>query len=182
VDHVVAPLDPDHVAAVAALTADAAAAMGRGAPKRSQPHVTLVACTGVGRPEALAAVAGVAGEMAPFVLRAHGYGVFARTGHSGLSLHVPVVRNRELDRLHARVVDALAAVGAEVAGWSRPELWSPHITLLDRELTATDVGAGITALASRHHPSWHVPVDRLQLRGGWDDPAEGDAEVCFSRR
>jgi 2'-5' RNA ligase len=181
VEHVVVPLDPDHVAAVAALTADAAAAMGRGAPARSQPHVTLVAYTGPGRAAAREALADVAAEVAPFVLRAHGYGVFARTGHSGLSLHVPVVRNRQLDQLHARVVTALTTAGAEVAGWSQPELWSPHVTLLDRDLTATDVGAGIAALASRHHPSWHVPVDRLQLRGGWADPAEDEAEVRFSR-
>jgi 2'-5' RNA ligase len=181
VDHVVIPLDRDHVTAVAALTADAAESMGLAVPPRSQPHVTVVAYRGLDRAAALAAVSAAVAGLAPFVLRAHGFGVFARAGHSGLSLHVPVVRNHELDHLHARVHGALAAAGVEVAGWSEPALWSPHITLLDRELRAAEVGAGITRLAARHHPSWHVPVDRLQLRGAWADREQPDDEVRFRR-
>lgn len=165
--------------AVAALTAEAAAAMGLGMPERSEPHVTVVAFGGLSRSTALDAVTTAAGGMTPFVVRAHGFGVFARSGHSGLSLHVPVVRNPELDRLHAQVHEALVAVGAEVAGWSQRELWSPHITLLDRDLDATEVGAGIACLAARHHPSWHVPAERLELRGSWADRAQPNDEVPF---
>lgn len=180
-DHVVVPLDRDHVVAVAALAAEAAAAMGHPAQEGSEPHVTVVAFTGVARPEALAAVTAAVAELPPFVLRAHGFGVFARTGHSGLSLFVPVVRNGPLDALHAQVHGALLAAGAEVAGWTQPESWSPHITLLDRDLDATEVGAGITSLAARHHPSWHIPVDRLQMRGSWAERTQPSDEVCFSR-
>lgn len=181
VDHVVAPLDRDHIEAVEALVVEAADAMGISSPERSQPHVTVVAFRGVARPAALAAVRAAVVDLSPFVLRAHGFGVFARNGHSGLSLHVPVVRNGELDALHERVHTALLAVGAEVAGWSQRELWSPHITVLDRDLDASQVGAGIERLASHHHPSWHVPVDRLQLRGSWVDRDQPSDEVPFSR-
>jgi 2'-5' RNA ligase len=180
VDHVVVPLDRDHVEAVGALTAEAAAAMGVVLPDRSEPHVTVVAFGGVPRADALDAVRTAAADIAPFVLRAHGFGVFARTGHSGLSLHVPVIRNRSLDALHVCVYDALVAAGAEVAGWSQPELWSPHITLLDRDLEAAQVGAGIACLSSHHHPSWHVPVERLQLRGAWQDRDQPNEDVPLS--
>jgi 2'-5' RNA ligase len=181
VDHVVAPLDRDHIEAVEALVAEAADAMGIPNPERSQPHVTVVAFRGVTRPVALAALTAAVADLSPFVLRAHGFGIFARNGHSGLSLHVPVVRNEELDALHERVHRALVAEGAEVAGWSQRELWSPHITVLDRDLDAAQVGAGIERLASRHHPSWHVPVDGLQLRGSWHDRDQPSDEVPFSR-
>lgn len=181
-DHVVVPLDRDHIAAVDALATEAAAAMGVPPPERSQPHVTVVAFRGVVRSDALAAVTDAVAERAPFVMRAHGFGMFARTGHSGLSLHVPVVRGPSLDVLFGDVHRALVAVGAEVAGWTQPDTWSPHITLLDRGLEAPAVGAAVARLASHHHPSWHVPVDRVQVRGSWATRAQASDEVPLRPR
>ncbi len=179
-DHVVLPLDEDHVEAVAALV-DEAAAMEVPTGEWSAPHVTLVAYEGVPRSVALKAITvGVAGTP-PFALRAHGYGVFGSTGDGGLNLHVPVVRGRELDVLHEQVRDALLGVGAEVAGWTEPDVWSPHITLLDGDLDALDVAAGIACLAAHHHPSWHVPVDRLEVWGGWPERNRPGDEVRFRR-
>ena len=182
VDHVVAPLDRDHIEAVEALVAEVADAMGIPDPERSEPHVTVVAFRGVARPAALAAVTAAVADLPPFVLRAHGFGVFARNGHSGLSLHVPVVRNGELDR--APRTGARRA-GRRGGGGGRLEsaraVVAAHHGARPRSRRAAEVGAGIERLASRHHPSWHVPVDRLQLRGGWLDRDQPSDEVLFSR-
>jgi len=80
------------------------------------------------------------------------------------------VRAAALDALHGRVCAALHRAGAQVAGWSEPNIWYPHITLVDRGLDPAHLGAGVAWLARRHHPSWHIPVDRLQVTGSRPAP------------
>ena len=166
-DHVVIPLDGDHVGALGALSRGLAAATGVPASARTRPHVTVVAYTGLSRPAARDALEPAVGVVSPFVLHAHGFGFFSGDDASDLSLHVQVVRTEVLDGLHEAVATALEKAGAEVAGWSRAEQWSPHITLLDRDLHPDTLGAGAAWLAQRHHPSWRVRVDRLLVTGGW---------------
>jgi 2'-5' RNA ligase len=171
VQHLIVPLDPDHVHAVAALAAEAAEAAGLpdlGPP--ACPHVTVVAFTGIEPAAARRVIESVLAGVRSFEMRAHGYGVFARSGDSGPSLNVQVVRGSALDELHALVHDALAEVGAEVAGWTLPDTWSPHITLTDRALHTAALGRAVAVLAGRRHPSWHIPVDRVLLVGGWSEP------------
>lgn len=180
-DHVVVPLDRDHVAAVDHLAAEVADLVGLATLEPWEPHVTVVSFGGLDRPTACAAMEAAAARTTPFRLRAHGYGVFAGNGAAGLSLHVPVVRGPALNDLHAAVHAELAAAGAEMAGWTTPDLWSPHITLVDHELEPAVVGAAVAELARRHHPSWNVPVDRLQLRGGWAERHHPCDEVALRR-
>ncbi len=102
-DHVIAPLDADHAAVVARLSAELAAALALvpdAAPRR--PHITLSSYTALGPAAAVAAVAPVLARVEPLVVRAHGYGVFAGDNDNDLSLHVMVVRDRSLDELHPR--------------------------------------------------------------------------------
>jgi 2'-5' RNA ligase superfamily len=126
VDHLVAPLDPDHARAVAQLSHDLAAELGidpdRAAPRR--PHITVASYTGLEPVRAAAALAPVLAAVAPFTVRAHGYGVFAGDSDNDLSLHVMVVRTEALDDLHRRLHGALCAAGACVAGTTRPAAWT----------------------------------------------------------
>ncbi|MDP1804666.1 MAG: 2'-5' RNA ligase family protein, partial [Acidimicrobiales bacterium] len=105
----------------------------------------------------------------PFVIHAHGYGFFTGDNPANLTLHVPVVRAEALDSLHGRLWAQLVDAGAEVAPWSAPDLWTPHLTVLDRALDPPALGAAATWLARRHHPSWSILVDRVVLTGGWPD-------------
>ena len=179
-DHVVIPLRRDHVGALATLAEGVASAAGVArSTVRPNPHVTLVAYTGLARAAALVAVEAAVADSGPFVLYAHGYGFFTGDDPQELSLHVPVVRNGPLDALHRDVCDGLHRAGAIVAGWSESALWSPHITLLDRGLDAAGLGAAAAWLAHRHHPSWHVPVDRVLLTGGWTEREEGGDLVAL---
>jgi 2'-5' RNA ligase len=172
VQHLIVPLDPDHVQAVAAVATEVAEAAGADLGPPVCPHVTVVAFTGVDPEAARRAIEWALAGAEPFEMRAHGYGVFAQSGDFGPSLNVPVVRNGPLDTLHRAVHRALVEAGAEVAGWTLPDTWSPHITLTDRALDTAGVGAAVSSLAAHRHPSWHIPVDRVLLVGGWSDPID----------
>jgi 2'-5' RNA ligase len=169
VDHVIIPLDEVHAALVDDLADRLAVAAGVRRTVAGRPHVTLVAYSGAGRSEARDAVAAATANTEPFVLRAHGFGVFAGDAYGDLNVHVPVVRNDALAALHRDVLDAIRSVGAVTAGWTEVDAWTPHVTLLDRNLDPTHLGAGVGWLATHHHPSWQVPVDRVDVTGGWTE-------------
>lgn len=167
-DHLVIPLDEPHARVLGELAGQLlAGAELDAAGLLPTPHLTLLAFRGLDWAAAEAALAPLAAATAPFTVHAHGYGFFAAAEPAGLSLHVPVVRGARLDRLHRQACAALRCAGAEVAGWTDPEVWTPHLTVLDRGLDAERLGRAVAWLARRHHPSWRIPVDRLELTGGW---------------
>jgi 2'-5' RNA ligase len=162
VDHVIAPLDADHAAVVARLSADLAAALAL-APDSAvrRPHITLSSYTGLDPADATAAVEPVLARLAPLVVRAHGYGLFAGDDDNDLSLHVMVVRDRSLDELHDAVEWALCGAGACLLGSTRASVWTPHVTLLDRGLTARSIGRAVALLAGRPHRTWTIRLESL---------------------
>lgn len=179
-DHLVVPLDPGHVEAIAELVDGLALAVGATpTPEAPEPHVTLVAFAGLRRSGAHAALRPITIATKPFTVHAHGFGFFAGSDPSALSLHVAVVRTHALNALHSRVCAALHGAGGDVAGWSEPQVWSPHITLLDRSLDADRLGQAAAWLARRHHPSWRIPVDRVALSGSWPDRDEPPDVIYF---
>lgn len=166
-DHVIAPLDADHVDAATRLATEVADALSIDpACATSGLHITVASYTGLAPADASRALAHLAGTVAPLTVRAHGYGVFTGDGHSDLSLHVMVVRTTALDHLHGRVHSALCEAGATMDGLTRPEVWTPHITLLDRQLDPTLLGRAVELLARRPHRSWSVPIGSLAISTG----------------
>lgn len=177
-DHLVLPLDLPHVQAFEELVAGVAAAAGvPPAARPSRPHITLIAYDGLDRALVPSVVAPVVEATLPFTIHAHGYGCFTGPEPSDLSLHVPVVRSDPLNALHGGLCAALREASAEIAGWSTPDMWSPHITLLDRDLDPTRLGRAATWLAERHHPSWRILVDRIAASGGWPERHQPDLTI-----
>lgn len=169
-DHLVIPVGPDHRKAIDALVAGVASAAGLETPTGGRdPHVSLFAYEGLSRAAAGLAIETSLRATEPFVIHAHGYGFFTGDDPANLTLHVPVVRAEALDSLHAQLWAHLVSAGADVAPWSAPDLWTPHLTLLDRALDPPALGAAAAWLARRHHPSWSIPVDRVVLTGAWPD-------------
>jgi 2'-5' RNA ligase len=189
VDHVIAPLDADHAAVVARLSAELAAALALAPDSAARrPHITLSSYTGLDPADAAAAVDPVLAQLAPLVVRAHGYGVFAGDNDNDLSLHVMVVRDRSLDELHDAVDAALCGAGACVAGSTRSSVWTPHVTLLDRGLTARSLGQAVALLACRAHRTWTIRLDSLVVGArragpaGRELPFRAHLAACRPRR
>jgi 2'-5' RNA ligase len=168
VDHVVVPLGPDHARTVTRIGRELAVRLGLDV-------VTLVSFTGLAPDRAATVVSRAVAGVAPFTVRAHGYGVFAGDGDRDLSLYVIVVRTRDLDRLQGRVHRALSRGGAGVDGTSDPGAWTPHITVLDRGLTPRLLGDAVEILTRRPHRSWAVPIEAVSLarRGVAEDLHDG---------
>ncbi|HET6773136.1 MAG TPA: 2'-5' RNA ligase family protein [Acidimicrobiales bacterium] len=165
-DHVIARLDADHERVVNELSHELAEllAIEPAGAAQGPPHITLVSYTDLDAAAAAAALAPIVrGADGPLAVRAHGYGMFTGDRASDLSLHVMVVRTRALDRLHRRTHAALGAAGACLAGNTDPDVWTPHITLLDRGLTPAKLGRAVEALAQRPHRSWTVGLTALAV-------------------
>lgn len=167
-NHIVIPLAPAHVHAFTRLVVSIGAAAGLDCAEEAlRPHVTVVAYDGLAPEVCADALRSVTEATLPFTIHAHGYGLFTGPQPSDLSLHVPVVRSRPLDDLHAAVSRAVVDSGGAVASWSGPDLWSPHITLLDRCLDGGRLAEIVATLSSRPQPSWRIPVARIAVTGGW---------------
>lgn len=163
-DHVVVPLDPAHAAAAAALAGRLVASIGDGTDAApTSPHLTLVSYRGLSPAAAIEALRPVAAAVAPFTVRAHGYGMFTGDVPRDLSLHVMVVRTAALAQLHARVCQALREAGGRPEGLTEPGVWTPHITLLDRGLTPFRLARAVEVLARRPHCSWSVQVEAITV-------------------
>lgn len=172
-DHLIAPMDTDHEQLFADLAGDLADALSIGVPNRSTgPHITLVSYTGLAPEAAVRALGPVARATEPLRVRAHGYGLFTGDEDTDLSLHVVVVRTRELDELQRRSRAALVEAGACVDGISQPAVWTPHVTLLDHSLTPELLGRAVELLARRPHRRWTITLASLAVaRRGWADAA-----------
>jgi hypothetical protein len=134
---------------------------------RPSPTSRCSVYTGLSGADIVPRIERIVAATRPFVFHAHGYGFFSGDDPSDLCLHVPVVRSPPLDLLHQALHSALSGAGANVERWSDPDIWSPHITLLDRYLDAAGLGLAAAWLARRHHPSWDIVADQVVLTGGW---------------
>jgi 2'-5' RNA ligase len=180
VDHVIAPLDADHTRVVAQLSIDLATALALDPESVTPrpPHITIASYTAFDPTRATAVLEPVLSGMGPVTVRALGYGIFTGDADSDLSLHVMVVRTRALDDLHRRVHAALTAAGACLAGTTDPNVWTPHITLLDRGLTPRLLGQAVELLACRPHRTWSITVTSLAITRRRED-LDGETALAF---
>jgi 2'-5' RNA ligase len=164
-DHLIALLDADHERVVGELSRELADALSMDVAGAAQgpPHITVVSYTGLAPDAAARCLTPVLRRTAPVTVRAHGYGMFTGDAASDLSLHVMVVRTRELDELHRRAHAALVAAGACAAGTTAPAVWTPHITLLDRGLTPDLLARAVALLASRPRRRWNIELTTLTV-------------------
>ena len=160
--HIAVLLDTDHARAVRLLWDRLEQRYGlQGVRRVPIPHLSLYAGElppGAGSHEPLAALAGLT---PPFRVRAHGFVIFAGDHPDDLSLGVLVARSARLSRLQDSVRAACSPTDQAVDGQFAPDVWTPHITLADRDVTPAALGRVIGSLAARPHPSWSIVVDNL---------------------
>ena len=96
------------------------------------PHLTWLGCEMLDTPRLVEALGDFAHGTAPVPVRSASLGLFMKPAPV---LHLAVVRSPALSALHRRLWDLVEAYAAEMHGLYRPELWVPHITLAQGDLS-----------------------------------------------
>lgn len=158
---VVSLLDDEHYRRVEEVWAELAEEFGvRGPYSTPFPHFTYQVSEEYDVGAASAGLHSLASRLAPFRVRTAGLGIFCAAKPV---LHVPVVRSRELERLHEEVWRALGQppVG-DVARFYGPEMWVPHVTLAQGDLDPDRLAEVVRALSTRDF-HWEMEVNNLSL-------------------
>jgi len=88
----------------------------------------------------------LADQLDPFSVTAGGLSLF--TGSHPV-LFVPVVRTLRLSQVHQAVWQSLAHVGAEISAYYQEEMWVPHITLAEHDITSEKLASIISRFSTR---------------------------------
>ena len=190
-DGVVSLLDSASEQAVRALWAELAERhhVSVAAQRVPYPHVSYQIAENYDLARTEAAIARVAAQVQPFTVTVTGLGAFEGPD---VVLYLDVARNAALDRLHVTLWQALAEAGAarSASPLYAPDVWVPHITLAQGDLTPAALHAIQSAWAERdvRREVWvsdltllsqapgaasHAPAMRFTL-GGADRPNAND--------
>ncbi len=172
-EHVVSPLDLMHARAAGDLASGLVGPSGHRTAATPPWHITVASFEPVSPSVSRQVVAAVAARTDPFVVHAHGYGLFVGAHGSSLIMYVPVVRGPRLEALRVDLHRSLEDAGVRVAHWLDADHWTPHITLIDRDMAEIDVARLAAFVRQRQHPSWHVPVGELAVstaHGEYSEP------------
>lgn len=147
----------------AALEGSGMPSLARHASESNRPHVTLFVAERIDD-EDLAAVRAAVSSL-PVPLALGGLQIFG-AGRRGFVLARSVVMTDALLTLHRRVHAAAAPLAASIVALSRPDAWTPHVTLA-RRLTAEQVGQALVAIGAVALPAGVATGARL-----WDGAAK----------
>jgi len=104
----------------------------RGVRKVPFPHVTLLGCEGIDHPRIQEVLDELCFRTPPLELRSIGMGLFTRPMSV---LYAPIIRNQALSALHRELWHAIEGLGGNLFKLYSPELWIPHMTLAQFDLT-----------------------------------------------
>lgn len=159
---VVALLDEPHTRLVERLWSDLAERFGvQPVAARPLPHLSLHVASRYDVPAVRRALRPLAATSAPVSVRATGLGVFA--GPPAV-IYVPVVRDRSLNDLHARLWPVVNPLAAAPSDYYAPDRWLPHLTLAFEPLPPAEVGRLVAHLLAQP-PDWKIRLDRLAVIG-----------------
>lgn len=158
---IVSLLDDEHYRRIEEVWEELAERYGvRGIYAVRFPHFTYQVSEEYDVGQVSSALRALAEATAPFRVRTAGLGVFCSARPV---LHLPVVRNRALARLHAEVWRAVGRppVG-EVARFYGPEMWVPHVTLAQGDLDSARLAEIVRELSTRDF-HWELEVNNVSL-------------------
>lgn len=137
--------------------------LARNSSPSNRPHVTLFVTPAMRVDDLTAVREAVSSLPLPLTLGA----TLLFGGHRrGYVLARQVVVTGALLELHRRVHEAATPLAESVVDLSRPDAWTPHVTLA-RRLDADSVGPALAAVGAAALPTGSAPVARL-----WDGVAK----------
>jgi len=96
------------------------------------PHLTLFGFEGLEYPRLQRILEDFSGGMKPLTLRCVGLGMFLKPVPV---IYSPVIRDPELTFQHRNLWNTVSSLGGTMYGLYAPELWIPHLTLAQFDLT-----------------------------------------------
>lgn len=121
----------------------------KGVRKVPFPHLTWLGCELLDTPKLVEALGEFAQHTAPIAVRSASLGLFLKPAPV---LHLAVVRSPALNACHRKLWELTEGCAAEMHGLYRPELWVPHITLAQGDLTSVQVPQAMTHLLELDFP------------------------------
>jgi 2'-5' RNA ligase len=131
----------------------------RGIRMTPYPHFSWQVAESFDRQELPPAMTAWAQVQDPFFVHTSGMGIFSG---SEPVLYLPIIRSRQLNRLHAALWEQLAAWRTGASPLYRPEAWMPHITLAFGDVTRESLSCAVRSLA-RQTFEWQIKIDNLAL-------------------
>jgi len=123
------------------------------------PHVTLLGYSGLGQACVQKDLEAFVERMGPITLRTSGLGLFFSPQPV---IYLPVVRSRELTEFHRELWEAVKALGGDMEPFHAPEVWMPHLTLAQSDLTP-EAQLEAVRILSRQDLSLEFEVRNLTL-------------------
>lgn len=166
-DAVVVLLDDEHTTQVVALWEELERELGVhvARDRAPWPHISFQGGDEYDVPAVEALLRSVASETAPLVVPADGLGIFA--GPQPV-LYVPVQRVEALNRLHARLWEALSPNARGLSPYYAPERWVAHVTLAQWDIPPDRLGNVVAHLTGRPL-AWEMRLVALGLVVGSGD-------------
>lgn len=155
---IVALFDEVNSARITALHRELERAFGRQDRMRSEPHCTLQSADSYDSARMEDCLRAAAKAIGPLTLTASGLGVFPGSSNS---LHLPVVRNAEVQNAYEEVFTQFVDSVSGVRDYMLPDLWMPHVSVAYR-LTGRQAGEAVALLCDRDL-RMQIPVAAL----GW---------------
>ena len=157
---IVSLLDDEHYALVEGLWDELEREFGvRGLYATPFPHFSYQVAQQYDPERAEAVLSEAARETQPFKVRTAGLGIF---NAAQPVLYVAVVRSPELSDLHERLWAQLSAAGHGVSPYYRPEMWVPHVTLAQNNVSYEQL-CGIVGWLGGRSFHWETTVNNLSL-------------------
>lgn len=103
-----------------------------GVRKVPYPHVTLFGFEGIEYPRLQRILEDFSSTMKPLTLRSVGLGMFLKPVPV---IYTPVIRDPELTFQHRNLWNTVSSLGGHMYGLYSPELWIPHMTMAQFDLT-----------------------------------------------
>lgn len=158
---IVSLLDEEHDRRVRALWGDleATAAVRHLVEVIPYPHITYHGADQYEEASAVPLLERLAKGAKPFTVTTVGIGVF--TGSMPV-LYLAVARNPALQAFHDQLWREIGAAARDQSHYYDAQMWAPHITLAQWDITPQNLPR-LTGLLGERHLEWEISIDNVAL-------------------
>lgn len=121
----------------------------KGVRKVPFPHITWLGCEMLDTPRLIESLGELGLHQAPVAARTVSLGLFLQPLPV---IHLAILRSPTVEAMHRQLWNLVEPCAAEMHGLYRSELWVPHVTLAQGDLTAEQVPEAMALLGDIEFP------------------------------